>query len=234
MRILYIFPHPDDESFGPALAMARQVKEGHEVYLLTLTKGEATKQRFKLGVDKEEMGEIREKEMRAVEKVLNLSGMDVLSFPDSGLKDLDPRELEEVVREKIEAIKPEVVVTYAVHGISGFHDHLVGHSVVKNAFIEMKEKGFCKRLALYTVNEDQSKNAGSIKLNFSKEEDIDCEIETGEYEKQKFIEALDCYVSYKEVIEDSNIKEIFGDKVCFEFFQEDFKPPVGDIFEGLR
>jgi LmbE family N-acetylglucosaminyl deacetylase len=35
MDILYVYPHPDDESFGPALAIARQVREGHRVFLLT-------------------------------------------------------------------------------------------------------------------------------------------------------------------------------------------------------
>ena len=59
MRILYIFPHPDDESFGPAPAIAAQRRQDDEVYLLTLTKGEATKQRHRLGVSKKEMREIR-------------------------------------------------------------------------------------------------------------------------------------------------------------------------------
>ncbi len=58
MRILYIFPHPDDESFGPANAMSKQVREGNEVYLLTLTKGGATKQRHKYGYSIKEMGEV--------------------------------------------------------------------------------------------------------------------------------------------------------------------------------
>jgi len=49
MRILYIFPHPDDESFGPARAMAAQRRQAHDVYLLTLTRGEATKVRHKFG-----------------------------------------------------------------------------------------------------------------------------------------------------------------------------------------
>ena len=30
MRILYVFPHPDDESFGPARAMATQRRQGHD------------------------------------------------------------------------------------------------------------------------------------------------------------------------------------------------------------
>ncbi|PIT92498.1 MAG: hypothetical protein COU08_02200 [Candidatus Harrisonbacteria bacterium CG10_big_fil_rev_8_21_14_0_10_42_17] len=38
-KFLYIFPHPDDESFGPAQAIAKHIEEGDEVHLLTLTKG---------------------------------------------------------------------------------------------------------------------------------------------------------------------------------------------------
>ncbi len=125
MKILYIFPHPDDESFGPAHAICKQLREGHEVYLLTLTKGGATKQRFRFNYSVEEMGEVRYKEMLCVEKVLGLSGMTVLDLPDSGLKEMDPRDIDKVICEHIEKIKPAVVVTYPVHGVSGFHDHLL-------------------------------------------------------------------------------------------------------------
>jgi LmbE family N-acetylglucosaminyl deacetylase len=38
MKILYVFPHPDDESFGPAPAIAAQIRNANKVYLLTLTK----------------------------------------------------------------------------------------------------------------------------------------------------------------------------------------------------
>src|SRR5688500_7528198 len=114
MKILYIFPHPDDESFGPARAMYKQQREGHEVYLLTLTKGGATKQRHKYGYSVEEMGEARHKEMLDVAKVLKFRGMTVLDLPDSGLKEMDPRDIEKAVKDEIEKIKPDVVVTYAV------------------------------------------------------------------------------------------------------------------------
>lgn len=33
MKALYIFPHPDDESFGPAPAISAQLRRGFEVYL---------------------------------------------------------------------------------------------------------------------------------------------------------------------------------------------------------
>ena len=63
MRILYVFAHPDDESFGPARVMSKQRRQGHEVYLLTLTRGGATRQRHKFGYSVDEMGEVRYKEM---------------------------------------------------------------------------------------------------------------------------------------------------------------------------
>ncbi len=233
MKILYIFPHPDDESFGPASAIAKQMREGHQVYLLTLTKGEATKQRLKLGVDKAKMGEIRAQEMAAVKTVLGLTELTILDFPDSGLKELDPRQLEQAMLAQLEAIKPEVVVTYAVHGISGFEDHLVGHGVVKRAFVEARERGWCRRLALFTVSEAQAERGASIKLKASKTEDIDCAVTPTPADRAKFIEALDCYETYQEVIEASKIKEIADGSVHFEFFQEDFTPWIADLTTNL-
>jgi len=235
MRILYIFPHPDDESFGPALAISKQKRNGDKVFLLTLTKGGATKQRHKYNYSIEQMGEVREKEMLEVKKVLNLDGMKVLDFPDSGLSEMDPREIESAIKEHIEEIRPNIVVTYAVHGISGFHDHLVGHSVVKRVYIELKEKrDYLKRLAFTTVNKEDAEKAGKLfKLNFSKDEEIDCTIKVDQEDIKKFNEALDCYKTYIDVINESGVKDIMSDEAHFEFFQEDFTPPVSSLSEGL-
>lgn len=231
MKILYIYPHPDDESFGPAHAMSKQRREGHEVHLLTLTKGGATKQRHKFGYSIEEMGEIRKKEMDSVAKVLDLSGMTVLDLPDSGLKEMDPREIEKVVRAEIERIKPEVVVTYPVHGISGFHDHLVCHAVVKRVFQETKETaGYPKRLAFITLSEEQAAKATLFQISGSKEEEIDCVYEVDEIDMVNCRKALDCYVTFKETIDKSSIKDFINSHTLFELYQEDHSPPIGDLF----
>ena len=234
MKILYVFPHPDDESFGPAPAIAAQRRKGHEVYLLTLTKGEATKQRFRLGISKDEMGEIRFNEMQCVSKVLDLNGMTVLDLPDSGLKEMDPADIEQVIRDHVDKIAPDVLVTYAVHGVSGFEDHLVSHAVVKSVFCDMKREGkiYPKRLALYThFSEDHGD--GKFTLTSSKQEDIDCWVEASDEDYQKFLDALDCYETYQQVIEDSNVKEEVGLRVPFEIFQEDFDPPLSDLGDHL-
>lgn len=234
MRILYIFPHPDDESFGPAPAMSAQLGEGHEVFLLTLTRGEATKQRHKLGITKDEMGEIRYKEMLCVEKTLGLSGMEVLDLPDNKLKWMDPIDIENVVEEHIHTLKPEILVTYAVHGISGFHDHLVTHAVVKRVFCKLRktEQGYAKRLALFTrMGEVETK--GKFRLEASADEEISFIQKCDKEDMKRFEAALDCYKTYKEVIEASNVKELTTSEVPFEIFGEEVKGRLKHISEGL-
>ncbi len=235
MKILYIFPHPDDESFGPARAMAKQRRQGHEVYLLTLTKGGATKQRFKFGYSIEEMGEIRYKEMQEVAGTLDLSGMTVLDLPDSGLKEMDPRDIEKVIIDEMERIQPQVVVTYAVHGISGFHDHLVSHAVVKRVFVELKEKApWLKRLAFLTLTTETAEKSPHFRLNSSTGDDIDCVIQVDPMDIEKNLEALDCYVTFRETIEKSGIKDFAREKeVVFEIFRENYDPPLPDLFERI-
>jgi len=234
LRILYIYPHPDDESFGPARVMLKQLRQGHEVFLLTLTRGGATKQRFKYDYSVEEMGSVRFAEMQRVNAVLGLSGMTVLDLPDSGLKEMDPRQIEKVVVDEVERIKPDILVSYAVHGISGFHDHLVIHAIVKRVFVELRENKSClKRLAFVTVSEEQSEKSEHFPLSFSTPDEIDCVVEVDEEDIQKSHLALDCYVTFQETIEKSGIKGFIGREASFELYQEHFDPPLRDLFERL-
>lgn len=237
MKLLYIFPHPDDESFGPAAAMNRQKREGHEVHLLTLTHGEATSQRIKLGVSKAEMADIRFREMECVKKRLQLDSMEVLDFPDNQLKELDPRKLESAIKERIVKIQPDIVVSYPVHGISGFHDHLVTHAVVKRVYLEMKDRGanYLKRLAFFTVPDDESDSFqdGVFRMIQSKKPYIDCVFELSDDDRAALSDCLDCYKTYREVIEKTNVFEKIGGKVHFELFMEDCKPPIRDLTAGI-
>ena len=234
MKILYIFPHPDDESFGPATGMSKQRREGHEVHLLTLTKGGATKQRHKYNLSVDEMGEVRYKEMLEVKKVLDLSSMTILDLPDSGLKEMDPRDIEKVIKAEIEIIKPDVIVTYPVHGISGFHDHLITHAVVKRVYMEMKDNSpYLKRLAFFTITEDAAKLQKHFKINGSTEDEIDCIYEVDDIDVENFKKALDCYVTFKDTIDATDVKNQFSKKAYFEIYREEFKEKLKDIFEKI-
>lgn len=234
MKILYIFPHPDDESFGPAPAISAQLRKGNEVHLLTLTKGEATKQRFRLGLNKEEMGEVRFKEMQCVEKTLRLTSMKVLNLPDGKFKKLNPIEIENVIEEEIHLLKPDIIVTYAVHGVSGFHDHLVCHAVVKRTFCKLKSEGsiYPKRLALFTRMGEIIKD-GKFRLEASDESEIGVIESCNGKDMENFRAALDCYQTYQQVIEDSKVKEVVDNRVPFELFGEEHTGIYDTITGGL-
>lgn len=233
MKALYIFPHPDDESFGVGHAMSKQGRDGHEIHLLTLTRGGATRQRHKFGYSVEEMGAVRYQEMQEVKKVLGLKGLTVLDFPDSGLKEVDPRELERAIREEIDRVRPQVIVTYPVHGVSGFHDHLVAHAVVKRVFVEFRGViAGLERLAFATIVEDQARESDIFPLSFSKPEEIDCVISVEPRDIAACRKALDCYVTFKETIERTGIKDKLRKEVPFELFDEEFDPPLDDYFQG--
>ena len=235
MRILYVFPHPDDESFGPAPAISKQRRQGHEVFLLTLTKGGATKIRHKFDYSIEQMGEVRYGEMKEMAKVLDLTELTVLDLPDSGLKKMDPRKIERVVAGAVERIRPDILVSYPVHGVSGFHDHLVMHAVIKRVYLELKEKGahYLKRLAFFTIAKPE-KQEGIFTLSWSTDEEIDCVFTTDSVDMDNFIKALDCYETYREVIEKTGVKKSVSSEIVFEIFQEDHNPPLTDLCDGIE
>jgi LmbE family N-acetylglucosaminyl deacetylase len=233
-RFLYIFPHPDDESFGPGPSLARQVREGHAVHLLTLTKGGATKVRHRLGLSVDEMGAVREQEMRCVERTLGLTELTVLDFPDGGLADLDPRAVERVVQEHVERVRPDVLVTYAVHGISGYFDHLVTHAVVKRVYCAMREDGagYLKRLALFTLVEGEIEPA-PIPLKGLPCEQLGAVVTFTAEDLEKARAALVCYETYREAIAAHDpLRQVRGG-VAFALFGEAHATPLDDLAEGL-
>jgi N-acetylglucosamine malate deacetylase 2 len=235
MRILYVFPHPDDESFGPAPAIARQRRAGHEVFLLTMTRGGATKQRHRLGLSVAEMGRVRLAEMECVERILDLSGMTVLDFPDSGLAGMDPRKLEAAVAAHLRKLRPQVVVTYPVHGISGFPDHLVTHAVVKRVHCDLRDREPelpPRRLAFFTVAESDHEEAFRA-LTPSSEDEIDVAEEVSDEDVRAGHRALDCYETYQEVTEKADPLGRVGRVLYFELFQESHDPRLPSITSGL-
>jgi N-acetylglucosamine malate deacetylase 2 len=236
VRYLYVFPHPDDESYGPAVAISKQLREGSDVHLLTLTKGGATKVRHERGLSIEEMGEVRYREMLEVERTLGLTGMRVLDFPDGRLKELDPRELERAISEEILRLRPDIVVSYAVFGVSGFEDHLVMHAVAKRAYVELRDEhaAWLKRLAFFTVNrEDPTLTDSPFGLRGSKPEEIDCIVRCEQQDVDVMNRALDCYVSYRASIEKSGVRTMISREISFEIFGETHRPPLASLEERL-
>lgn len=236
MTFLYVFPHPDDESFGPAPAIARQTREGHAVHLLTLTRGGATRVRHALGLSVEAMGAVRTREMRCVAEVLGLASLEVRDFPDGGLADLDPRTLEAVVEEAVRARRPDVLVTYTAYGNSGHPDHLVTHAVVKRVFCALREESpevAPRRLALFSVVDDDLTANAAPHLRGVPAAAVGARVAFTEADRRRAEEALACYVTYREVVERHRPLDQVARGVPFVLFGETPDEPLDDLTAGL-
>lgn len=237
MRLMYIFPHPDDESFGPAGAIHQQIKEGNEVILLTLTKGGATKVRHQLGLSVQEMGEVRANEMLKVKATLGISEMTVLDYEDGGLEKLSPLVLEQEVKNWIQFYQPDVVITYPVHGGSGHHDHIALHHVIKRLFYErFHQLSFWKRLAFFTVvdtGKPMFMEGGVPRVTQSKQENISVILPLNEENIKAMKKALLCYETYQEMVKTTNVIERIGNKTFFELADESYEAPLSSLTVNL-
>ena len=232
---LYVFPHPDDECFGPVPGIARQLREGHEVHLLTLTRGEATSQRERLGYSKAEMAETRYQEMQDVAATLGLTSLTVLEYPDGELAELNPLVLEDEVAAHLHEIEPDVVITYPVHGISGHPDHLVTHAIVKRVACVLRRDGAAtpRRLAFYTLPPAPKDANRPDHLRHSPPELIDCELQIRSSDLETGRESLYCYETYRPVIEKHQPLASIGDHLSFEIYGESHDPPLSSLLEAL-
>ncbi len=238
-RILYIFPHPDDESFGPGPAMARQVRQGRHVALLTLTEGEATQQRHAHGYTLEEMGAVRRREMACVAAVLGLGDLTVLALPDGKLADEDPAALEAVIERHIRRQRPDVLVTYPAHGISGHPDHVATHAAVTRVFEQMRAaapEAAPRRLAYFVLPpaaDPAQAEARADHLQSSPEAAIGCITPVDAEDLALGARALACYETYQAVVEAHDPLAQVVEGVCFALRGEPAAPLRSDLLEGL-
>ena len=238
MKIMYIFPHPDDESFGPAGAIDKQVNEGHEVVLLTLTKGGATKVRHQLGLSVQQMGLVREKEMQKVKTTLGISAMSILDYEDGGLSHMNPLHLESELVKWIKVFQPTVVVTYPVHGGSGHHDHITLHHTLKHLFYKkLHELSFWKRLAYFTVIDSELPmflDGGIPRVTWTKKENIAVTVQLDESNITAMKNALLCYETYQEMVKTTKVMERIGSKTHFELENEAHQNLLTSVTESLN
>ena len=172
--LLFVHAHPDDETLTAGLTMARYVRDGHPVHVLTCTLGEEGEvippelQHLDAHHD-DALGPYRLGELGAAMATLGVShevlGADpsagaLSRYRDSGMAgtpsaahpdafvnaDLD--EAAGLVAEAVRRVRPAVVVTYDEHGGYLHPDHIQTHRVACAAVASLPED---ERPALYAV-----------------------------------------------------------------------------------
>lgn len=126
--IFGIFAHPDDEAFGPSGTLLKLKSEGYDVHLLLLTDGEA-------GTNTEEvddLGATRLEEWQEATTILGANSVHTLHYPDGGLDNIEPGELDEKAAAIIAAVSMDYdqslelsLMSFEPQGLTGHRDHIV-------------------------------------------------------------------------------------------------------------
>jgi LmbE family N-acetylglucosaminyl deacetylase len=143
LKLLAVFPHPDDETLGLGPTLARYSAEGIETYLICATRGERGWFDSE-GPDPgfEGVARIREAELRCAAEHLGLHEVSFLDFIDGDVDQADPQEIIGKLVSHIRRIQPQVVVTFAPDGAYGHPDHIALSQFTHGALVRAADAGF--------------------------------------------------------------------------------------------
>jgi LmbE family N-acetylglucosaminyl deacetylase len=132
--VLAFFAHPDDEtSAGPLLA--RSAAEGHDVYLASITSGQkGFRPHFNMPPG-DQLGAVRENELRCATRALGIHEPYLLGFQDQGISThAVAEEVAARLRAIIEETKADVLLTWGPDGITGHPDHRMASNIASVVF----------------------------------------------------------------------------------------------------
>jgi LmbE family N-acetylglucosaminyl deacetylase len=143
LKLLAIFPHPDDETLGLGSTFARYAAEGIETHLVCATHGEmgwydsdGPNPGF------EGVGLIRTKELNCASENLGLHSVNFLDYIDGYVDKAKSTEIIGKLVTHIRRIKPQVVVTFAPDGAYGHPDHIALSQFTNGALVCAADKSF--------------------------------------------------------------------------------------------
>jgi LmbE family N-acetylglucosaminyl deacetylase len=148
MKIIFVFAHPDDESFSSGGTIIKMSQAGHEIKLITATKGEAGLVGEPPLTTQDKLGEVREKEHANAAKHLGISQIYYLGYMDGEVKNVKKKELQTKILDILEKEKPDIVVTFDKRGGSNHPDHIAVSIATTKIFpVYLKKAG--KPVKLY-------------------------------------------------------------------------------------
>jgi LmbE family N-acetylglucosaminyl deacetylase len=152
--ILAVLAHPDDESFGLGGTLALYARQGHAVYYVCATRGEAGSADEQHLNGYKDTAEMRTDELMRAAKILGLKGVYFLGYRDSGMPGMDANlhpdaqinhSIDEVagrVVKYIRELRPDIVLTFDPIGGYRHPDHIHTHKATVLAFEKADDASF--------------------------------------------------------------------------------------------
>jgi LmbE family N-acetylglucosaminyl deacetylase len=132
-KILVFCAHPDDQVFGPGGTLIKYAKEGKEIMIIILSKGEGSHPWLK----EEVIREVRQKETEKVDKILGTNTTLYLGLRDNYfLKDAKETNIKERIINIIKEFKPNKIFTHT--SFDPHPDHKATNKLVLESFDKIK------------------------------------------------------------------------------------------------
>ncbi len=135
LSVLALFAHPDDEGFGSGGTLAMLARGGARVTLVCATNGDVGEISDPALAAPENLGQVRQEELRRAMAVTGVTDVRFLNYRDSGmagtadnehpesLHQADPTSATERIVRIIRQVQPRVVITHDPSGGYGHPDH---------------------------------------------------------------------------------------------------------------
>ena len=138
MKVLVVVAHPDDEILGCGGTIARLVKEGHEVYTLTLGEGITSRNKESNSKTREKEINILKKQAQGANRILGVKKVFFFDFPDNRFDTIPLLGIIKIIEKVKKAIKPEIIFTHYRKDLN--IDHQITYKAVITATRPLKEE----------------------------------------------------------------------------------------------
>lgn len=243
-RLLCCLAHPDDETFLAGGTLRRASEEGVEISLVIATRGESGKTGDPPVCSREELGAVRELELRDAARVLGIAEVSVLGYHDRELAAAPVAEMREALVASVRRFRPHVVLTFDPNGSNGHPDHVAISRFTSDAlaaaadsrwFPEAGEPWAVPRLVWSPPMSPWE--IATLDISPSAVPGVDFVVDVGGWIDAK-LEALACHRT-----QNMSANRIFLDRpdklkrLSLEFFRQAWGPalpsPASDLFAGL-
>jgi LmbE family N-acetylglucosaminyl deacetylase len=231
-RLLAVFPHPDDESYGPGGTLARAGRDADTAAaLLCLTRGEASSMGPARGQTPTQVAELREGRLTAVAEVLGLDALVVDGLPDGRVARCPLDAVARRISEALDALRPHVVIGHDPRGVNAHPDHVATHWAIRHALLGREGV----RFAMMAYPTELAEAVKPRLLFATPEDEIDAVLHLTEEEIEAKEAALRIHEAFITLREDGDAEMIRRPPVeRYDFLGEDCSPPLDDLFRGIE
>lgn len=133
-RLLGVFAHPDDESWGLGGTLAKYAAQGAFTALLCATRGEVGEVADPSLASPDNLAQVRSLELRRACRILNVRRLRFLGVTDGQAHAWDQERVKRQIVRTIRELRPQVVVTFGPDGITRHPDHVTIGRLATEAF----------------------------------------------------------------------------------------------------